>query len=238
MPVQLPGTCADPAHAHQVCVCLQHDWRITEPSTWASEQPLQLSKIDQRMLLASLAPSNPGVFVARATAFESMICGTTAAAARATAPHRPSDEQALPGLQAWTSVQSFLRSPDELARDHQSDISSQSSPDDDDHDIPQALILNEAVASRCSSARSARNQSRPHTALRAPKQPLLIAPGATPDDVGGNGHSVALQRPHTAHAGALSPKARLQRRMTYKPPKPRTEEVTGYKRAAQARFRT
>jgi hypothetical protein len=218
-------------------VHVQHEWALSDRSTWASQEAAPLSKTDQRMLLASLAPSNPGAFQPHAAARESIVNRESMANCAAAAPPRASTQDSVPMVEAWASVQAFLRSPADVAQDHQSDISSHSAQDDDDCDIPDALILDTAVASRCSSARSAWQASRPHTAGQRPR----LTPSHTCTASGaasGPGPAAGLPRPHTAHAGALTPQARLRRRLSYKPPKPHTDEVTGFKRAAQARFRT
>lgn len=84
---------------------VQNYWTLSEPSTWISEQPLQLSKDDERMVYASRAPSNRGSFQPRATALESMVAGSAAAASAAAAAVLAGDADELPEIEAWKSVQ-------------------------------------------------------------------------------------------------------------------------------------
>ena len=100
-------------------------WSLLEPSSWASEEPLQLGKDDQRMLRASRAPSNRGFFQPRA--LESMLVGGAAAASASAASVLASDVEQPPELEAWRSVQPFLGDAEDIAEDDQGEITSQSS---------------------------------------------------------------------------------------------------------------
>lgn len=91
---------------------MQNYWALLDPSTWVSEEPLQLNKDDERMLYASRAPSNKGFFQPRATALTSMVAGTAAAAAAVAATVLGADvEQQLLDIEAWKSVEAFLGVP-------------------------------------------------------------------------------------------------------------------------------
>jgi hypothetical protein len=84
---------------------VQNNWTLSIPSTWADIEPLQLNKDDERMLYASRPPSNRGFFQPRATALESMVAGTPAAAASAAARAMAGDMDEKPVMEAWKSVQ-------------------------------------------------------------------------------------------------------------------------------------
>lgn len=179
------------------------------------------------MLFASRAPSNRGFFQPRATALESMVAGNAAAASAAAASLLAKDDD-LPGLEAWKSVQAFLGDPDKIADNHQEDIMSESSVDPEDHDIPASLLLeNVAPRSRCSSMCTvsrpcSRQMTRPQTAMPVDTMQNASESG---DVENTEMQQTGSSRAQSARAGALSAQAKWQRRMGYKAPKPRTDEV-------------
>lgn len=168
-----------------------------------------------------------------------MLAGSAAAASAAAAAVLAGDADEPPELEAWKSVQAFLGDPDDIAEDRQEDITSHSSVEPEDQDIPAALLL-EDVAPRCSSARASsgpcsRQKTRPQSA--APQSALNGRYATGNGDVEGAGSQGSGSRAQSARAGALNAEAKWQRRMGYKPPKPRTDELVIHSRTAQARFR-
>lgn len=242
---------------------LQDDWRIDDVGTWASKVAEPLSDEDERMIIAScplisLWQPRAG---SRASSMRSDVgahsSGPGSPPEYSFAPSRPSAMSLRPATPAQESVAAFLKDPQVLACMDGGGGGSASSDDGsrNDDDIPEVLRvtpLQHAVGrwgSRAGSAvaswpsASGAPPTRPQTCRGLLSRNLLDGP------LGGRGRGEVCSgagkvgaRPATAHAASggrrlLSAREKLERRKGYKAPKPPTDDVSIFTRAAQARFR-
>lgn len=231
---------------------MQSDWILDDVSTWAARTVEPLSEDDERMVSASspllplgLTPGWDGA--GRAAAREGSSSFFADPEAReSSAP--PSMLPPRPATAAAESVSAFLNDPDTLARMEVGDEVSTDGSGEDDADIPEVLrvpLQHAAVRGAPfggslagGSQASMQCVSRPQTCRGSRNR--LDGPVASPTrGVAGSWGGRLGTRPQTAHAGTtLSAKEKLERRKAYKAPRPPTDGLGTFSRAAQARFRT
>lgn len=195
---------------------------------------------------APLLPLAPTLGKSRPSSAGSDASGASAAPSFRESTARASMPSPRPGTAAADSVRAFLTDPEALSRMDVGDEVSTDGSSVDDGDIPEVLLVAPQHAAQRSASvagfqggggrAAVHGRSRPQTcrgALNRLDGPLSSSGGAGLYD------GARAVRPQTAHAGtALSGREKLERRKAYKAPKPPTDGIPTFARAAQARFRT